>query len=266
MTLKSIRWKTTRAGLRKVVQRAAKHVLINHIFVDTKGHPYRWLNSEIEEFIISVEADVTLRRPQAGLDALPSFGNQLMVELAIYTISADRVLRGLGVPSDVSQQLVSDLGWDIYRRLLRLTSAPVRIVTRNPGRRIRWTIRMLLWFPFGAHGAPGYAVETRRDGDDILTHFTHCPPQTLARRLSEQESDPEILEVFRKSWCTFDWPGADLIADDGQRGHYRRTRTLSRGDSVCDMCWIGQTARQKLIGEPDWPSRGSKPHSVSQTN
>jgi len=243
-TLKSIRWKITRAGLRQVVKRAARRVLINHAVEDANGHSYRWLHSDIETFMASVEADVSALRPQATLDALPSFGTQLMVEFATYTISAGRVLKNLGVPAEVTRQLVSDLGWDIYRRLLGLTSAPVRMMTRDPGRRIRWTIRMLLWFPFGAHGAPGYAVETSRDGDDILTHFTHCPPQTLARRLSEQEGDPEILEVFRKSWCTYDWPGADLIADDGHRGHYRRTRTLSHGDSVCDMCWIARSAQQ----------------------
>ncbi|WP_243614772.1 L-2-amino-thiazoline-4-carboxylic acid hydrolase [Shimia aestuarii] len=108
---------------------------------------------------------------------------------------------------------------------------------------------MLLWFPFNAPGAPGYEVRATREGDDILTHFTHCPPQSFARRLSEEINDPKVLEVFRRSWCTYDWLGADLIAGDGCRGHYRRKQTLSHGDPVCDMCWAARVDQSAQPGE-----------------
>jgi hypothetical protein len=104
---------------------------------------------------------------------------------------------------------------------------------------------MLLRFPFSAPGAPGYAVESRIEGDNILTHFSHCPPQTCIRRLSEETDDPDALESFRQSWCLYDWPGADLIAADGQRGHYRRPHTLSHGDPVCDMCWAARASETR---------------------
>lgn len=236
----SLRWRMTRYGLRRVVRKEAKRILTSRTLADAKGRQFRWLDHEINRFIADVEADVESLRPEARLETLPSFGNRLMVELAIYTVAADRVLRRSSLPPELSAQIVSDLGWDIYRRLLRLSSAPVRLLTRDPGRRLRWTIGMLLWFPFNAPGAPGYAVASRRDGDDILTHFTHCPPQSFARHLAEQKDDPNVLETFRQSWCTYDWPGADLIAGDGHRGHYRRPQTLSHGDSVCDMCWAAR--------------------------
>jgi hypothetical protein len=195
-----------------------------------------------------LEGEAKALRPTAKLETLPSFGNRLMVELAIYTIACDRILRNQGIAPTSARQVVADLGWVVYRRMLALTSLPFRLVTRNPGRRLRWTIRLLLRFPFNASGVPGYAVDSRIESDDILTYFTHCPPQSFARRLSEQRGDPDALETFRTSWCLYDWAGADVIAADGRRGHYRRAHTLSHGDAVCDMCWVSQASSTTTQG------------------
>ncbi|KPN62855.1 hypothetical protein SAMN04488527_11276 [Aliiroseovarius crassostreae] len=238
-----LRWRIVSYRFRRVVVKAAKRVLVDRSLVDAEGRQIRWLEREIEKFIADMKADVDTLRPVAGLENLPSFGNQLMVEATIYTVSADRVLRKLGVEPNVAAQIVSDLGWGIYRRLLLPSTSVIGLITRDPGRRLRWTIRMLLWFPFNAPGAPGYEVRIIRQGDDILTRFTHCPPQSFARRLSEETNDPRVLEVFRRSWCTYDWPGADIIAGDGDRGHYTRPVTLSKGDPACDMCWRAKAFR-----------------------
>ena len=81
-----------------------------------------------------------------------------------------------------------------------------------------------------------------REGDQIHTHWTHCPPQAFVRELVQAVGDRGEVEAFRRSWCEYDWPGADLIAADGRSGHYERTHTLSEGDSVCDMCWRGRAS------------------------
>lgn len=39
-----------------------------------------------------------------------------------------------------------------------------------------------------------------------------------------KRGDADALESFRQSWCLCDWPGPDLIAGDGPRGHSRRPR------------------------------------------
>ena len=110
-------------------------------------------------------------------------------------------------------------------------------------RRIRPnTVNAPLRFPFIAPGVPGYAVDSKIEGEDIFTYFTHCPLQTFVRRLSEDMGDPDALEAFRASWCLYDWAGADVIAGDGRRGHYRREHTLSHGDPVCDMCWLSRAS------------------------
>ena len=243
--------------LRRSVSKTARRILINRTLTDVEGHQFRWLDTEIDHLISQVEADVAALRDMADLDGLSSFGNQVMVEMAIYTAAADRTLRNAGLDPELVTEVVADLGWDIYRRLLRANSAPVRWVTKDPGRRLRWTIRLLLRFPFSAPGAPGYEVTAAQEGDTYLTYFKHCPPQSFARRLSCESDDPRVLETFRRSWCTYDWPGADLIADDGTRGHYGRSQTLSHGDPVCDMCWAGRV--NKNGSEPRASSGQARP-------
>ena len=242
MTGTPIKWRLSRGFLRRVVSRAARRVLMDRALADIDGNRLRWLRPEIDRFLGTLEAEATALRPGAKLDALPSFGNRLMVELAVYTAACDRVLRRHGIAPASAREVVADLGWNVYRRMLATASLPVRLATRDPGRRLRWTIGMLLQFPFNAPGAPGYAVETRAEGEEFLTHFTHCPPQSYVRRLSEETGDSDALEAFRQSWCLYDWAGADIIAGDGERGHYRRRRTLSHGDSVCDMCWTARAS------------------------
>jgi hypothetical protein len=248
ITKTPIRWWLMRQIFRSAVSGAARRTLETRTLNGVGGQAVRWLRPEIKRFLEALEAEVEALRTDANLETLPTFGNRLMVELAIYTAAFDRALRDSGIAPTSARQAVADMGWDIYQRGLSLVSLPVRLVTRDPGRRLRWTIRILLRFPFNAPGAPGYAVNSWIDGDNILTYFTHCPPQSYVRRLGEKSGDPDVLETFRESWCLYDWPGADVIAGDGQRGYYRRSRTLSHGDSVCDMCWAAAASGEARHG------------------
>lgn len=208
-------------------------------------HPQeiRWLRSEINSFLSEVASEVARLRPLAQLGALPDFGSRLMVELAICTVAADRTLRG----SDLNHQSARRIG---RHRVVRLSQAACTFALAGAPRhtRPRKAIAVehpgLLIFPFRPVGLPGYAARVFRDGEDIHTHFTHCPPQSFARRIADETVDPEALAGFANSWCQYDWPGADLIAADGHRGHYVRRRTLSAGDAVCDMCWVAQARRE----------------------
>ncbi|MGJ5619085.1 hypothetical protein [Sulfitobacter sp. MF3-043] len=150
---------------------------------------------------------------------------------------------------------MTDIGWDRYCRMLGLASLLSRIVSLDPARRLRWSIRGLLIFPFGPVGAPGCETPVFRDGDDLHTHFTHCLSQTFARTIAARREDPELFEAFRQNWCRYHWPGADLIAADGMRGHYLRPHTLSAGDPVCDLGWNARGSEQMLQSNDTLQSR-----------
>jgi hypothetical protein len=227
--------------------RAARQVLLAREIDMADGTRQRWLAPDFRAFRAATKAVRHELPPMA--DPPKAFGNRLMVELADSTLAANVALREMGVAPPAARALVADIGWVVYARMLSLSSLPFRLTSRRPENRLKRTIGSLLLFPFTAPGAPGYAVDTRIEGDAILTHFTHCPPQTRVRQLTTVTGDAELLAAFRESWCRYDWPGADLIAGDGVRGHYRRRQTLSHGDPVCDMCWSG-----------------AAPHCVSRTD
>lgn len=239
-------WRAVRALIRHELALTCRRHLANRTLHLADGEKVRWLPEDIERFLATLDRMTDEMREIAGLQTLPDAGSRLMVELAIYTVAADAALRRHGVETGCAHAVVSDVGWDLYRRMLRLSSLPARLISRNPGRRLRWTIRSLLVFPFRPVGAPGYAARVFRDGDDLQTHFTHCPPQTFARAAAAHRAEPELLEAFCQSWCLYDWPGADLIAGDGKRGHYRRPQTLSAGDPVCEMCWKARSGEPTL--------------------
>ena len=239
-----IQWRLVRWILWRLICNAAEHILMDRSLRNKTGQEIRWLRSDINFFLSEVSTRAARLRPLAPLGALPDFGSRLMVELAIYTVAADRTLRDSDLDPQSARDALADIGWSVYRRLLALSSLPARLVTRDPGKRLRWSIRGLLIFPIRPEGAPGYAAKVFREGEDIHTHFTHCPPQSVARRIADETGDHDALTGFANSWCKYDWPGADLIAADGHRGHYIRRRTLSAGDSVCDMCWAARARRE----------------------
>jgi len=230
-------WAVIRWMILTTLRPSANRVLLTREISENGQALRRWLPADVDRFMSRVADVAHDLSPIANLDAMPKAGNRLMVEMAIFTSAAYRVMLDYGVSADSARALVADVGWDYYARLLRLTSLPFRLTSRDPGLRLRRTIRLLLRFPFSAPGAPGYAVDVSTKSPDILTHFTHCPPQTFVRTLMATKGDRGDLDAFHQSWCKYDWPGADLIADDGLRGHYSRRRTLSHGDPVCDMCW-----------------------------
>lgn len=173
-------------------------------------------------------------------DPATTLGQRILVRFTVLTTAVYRALLVLEVQRPDARAVMADATWKLYRLMVAMTSWPVRLTTRNPSKRLRRTVKILLWFPFKPTGAPGYAAKVWQDGDQFFTHFTHCPPQSFVRRLEEMQGDFGDLEAFRESWCRFDFPGADIIAGDGERGHHSRRRTLSDGDAVCDMCWKGQ--------------------------
>ncbi len=233
-------WRIIRSLMRWVLSRSARTILLSRGIGLLDGKTRRWFQKDVNDFLNTLDPEVQFQRSIADLDKLPNIGNRIMVEFAIYTAASYRVMLKLGISKASARQTISDIGWDVYASLLRLSSFPFRLVTRDPAKRLRWTIQSLLRFPFTAPGAPGYAVKHWSNDQNIYTHFTHCPPQSFVRKLVQETGDQGDLDAFYDSWCMYDWPGSDLIADDGQRGHYRRKQTLSRGDPVCDMCWAAQ--------------------------
>jgi hypothetical protein len=229
----------TYATLGRLIARSAQKTLLARELEFENGVFGRWLKPDIKRYQTRASRKVCeIRRTDTVRP--PAFGSRIMVEMTVRTIAAYRALLDAGVERNCARQLVADIVWDIFSKMLGLYSWPFRLTTRDPSKRISRTINALLWFPFQATGAPGYAVDHWDADGNTYTHFTHCPPHSFVRALIVSGGDEGDLDAFRESWCRYDWPGADILAGDGKRGHYERRQTLSRGGSVCDMCWRGR--------------------------
>lgn len=225
-----------------LLRRAARQILQGRLLDLNEPRKGRWLGNDVDDWLAAVWKRVDELLPHAGLDALPDLGNRHNVLLAVITTAAYQTMAERTGEQDYSAQLVADVGWKLYALGTKLASLPFRLTSRDPGKRMERTIKLLLIFPFSAPGRPGYEVKVWREGDELMTHWTWCPPQAYVRGLTERDGDRGELDAFYRSWCLYDWPGADLIAGDGEHGHYSRRLTMSRGDPVCDMCWKSKAA------------------------
>jgi hypothetical protein len=235
---------------RPLLRHAARQVLEGRLVEPDRPERGRWLRSDVEAYLEAVWKRTRELLPEAGLERLPALGNRHNVFLALVTTSAYQVMIERGVDARYAMTLVADVGWKVYAWMLRLAALPARLTSRDPQVRMERTLRALLRFPFTAPGRPGYEVRAWSEGDAFFTHWAHCPPQTFVRDLVARRGDRGELEAFARSWCLYDWAGADLLANDGEKGHYERPHTLSRGDDVCDMCWRGRRATARRASRP----------------
>ncbi|MDX1650145.1 MAG: hypothetical protein R3263_09855, partial [Myxococcota bacterium] len=224
------------AVYRPLFRRAARQVLEGRLLDPDRPREGRWLRADVDAWLDAVWERVPALLPEARLDELPTLGNRHNVLLAVMTTAAYQAMVARGVERAYAMELVGDVGWKIYAGMLGVASLPARLLHRDPAARMERTLRLLMRFPFSAPGRPGYEVEAWSEDDRFHTHWTHCPPQSFVRSVVERRGDGGELEAFRRSWCRYDWAGADLLAGDGRRGHYARPHTLSHGDPVCDMC------------------------------
>lgn len=241
-------WKMIYAPL---FRRAARQIIRGRHLNTQAPEEGRWLESDIKAFLSQTWARTDSLMPIAQLDELPDTGNRHNVFMAVATTAAYQVMLERGVPPEYAQTLVSDLGWKVYRWLLLAASIPIRLTTRDPVKRMKRSVRASMALFFSAPGPPGYEVTVWTQGTDTHTNWTHCPPLAFVRRVIETHGDRGELDAFYHSWCLYDWTGADMLAHDGQRGHYSRQHTMSRGDSVCDMCWHGcakESQEQPRVG------------------
>lgn len=224
------------------MRRAAREVLEGRLLDRERPIRGRWTRLEVDRYLRDLWERVEDLLPDAELERLPTVGNRHNVFLAVVTTAAYQVMLERGVERTYAMELVADVGWKVYAWMLRLAATPFRMTSRDSQVRMDRTLRALMRFPFSAPGRPGYEVEVHSGPHAFVTNWRHCPPQTFVRELVRRRGDRGELEAFANSWCLYDWPGADVLAGDGERGHYEREHTLSRGDAVCDMCWRGRPA------------------------
>lgn len=224
---------------RPLVRRAARQALQGRRVDTLRPEAGRFLRQDVTAFLDDVWRRVRSIVAEGDLITLPTIGNKNNVFLAAVTIAAYHALLDAGVEREYAMDLVADVGWKLYALMATAPLALARLVSKDPQHRVDLALQWLLRFPFSAPGRPGYEVQAWSDSGRFYTYWSFCAPLGFIRRYIQRHDDRGEIEAFYRSWCLYDWPLADILAGGkaGERNHYERTQTLSRGDAVCDMCF-----------------------------
>lgn len=224
---------------RPVVNRAARAVLQGRRFDLQRPEAGRFLRADVDRFVDDVWRRIDDLLREDDLHEIPTVGNRHNVFLGALTIAAYHSLLDLGIERRYAMELFADVGWKVYERMVKIARFLGTLRTRDPQLRMDVVLEGLIRFPFSAPGRPGYEVHAWSEALSFHTDWTYCAPLGFVKGYIERHGDQGELEAFYRSWCLYDWPAADILAGGkaGEHGHYKRPHTLSRGDSVCDMCW-----------------------------
>ncbi len=184
-----------------------------------------------------------------AFDKVPSLGNRHNIFLAAITVAAYRALKNSGLRKAYAIELMGDLGWQIYMSIVAVPKLISRILEPQPQKRIELVLRLLMKFPFSPTGRPCYEVEAWSDGEAMYTYWTWCPPYQFVKNYVREHGDDGELELFRRTWCEYDWALVYALVDGeyGKLGYYERPHTLSHGDELCDMCWSANAQHKSLL-------------------
>ncbi|QEE35308.1 hypothetical protein FTO60_06055 [Octadecabacter sp. SW4] len=133
-----------------------------------------------------------------------------------------------GVARDYAIELVGDAAWIIYRRVMVLPDALVRLTTRNPAKRLQRDTHLIMdLFPFGPKSYCKRWIDSDRGGVFLVTR---CPYQELHHKLLPPE---DARDFCQGTACNLDYPLAEMWG-----GHLERQHTLVGGGAYCDFRYV----------------------------
>lgn len=231
--------------VRQAARRAAYQTLEGRLIERDRPERGRLLRHDVDEILEHAGRKLDQLLLEANLERLPTRGNRHNTLLALFTIAAYHAVVERGIEATYAAELVSDVGWKLYARLVVVPKFIARILRRDPQKQIDLVLRMFMIYPFSSPGRPGYECRAWSEANRFCTFWTHCPPHQAVRDHVERHGDGGELEAFRRSWCSYDWALTYALLDGGfeRKGHYERPHTMSAGDDVCDMYWYARPPR-----------------------
>lgn len=225
--------------IRRSARRAAYQILEGRLIEQDRPERGRLLRHDVDQILDRARIELDRLTFEAKLERLPTRGSRHNTLLALFMLSAYHAVVERGIEPSYAAELVADVGWKFYERMVAVPRFIARCLYRDPQKQINFILRLFLIYPFSSAGKPGYELKAWSEADRYCTFWTHCPPLQAVRDYIEKHGDHGELEVFQRSWCTYDWALTYAMVSGGfqQKGYYERPHTMSKGDDVCDMCW-----------------------------
>ena len=168
------------------------------------------------------------------LPAEPTLGSRLNVMLACLTMAMLNALTAAGVERGYGIELVGDTCWKIYAQWGRLPRAIAVARTRDPAKRMRFSVDTFLRFPFNR---PGYRYEDVPEPAGRALNMVRCP---VADYLGIHGG----ADLTVGSWCNLDFQLAHMWG-----GSLERHGSIAGGAPLCDFRFRAGTLETAETGE-----------------
>lgn len=172
----------------------------------------------------------TIRVARQLREKLPkqkTFGGKQMVSGAAGGIAIYRALRNFGIEKEYAIELGGDIGYQFYKSQFDPFMRVARLFTRNPAKQMDLIQRLIIELVLQS---PDYEIVVCNPPSGLEYDILRCPMYDYVKTFGAEE-----MEYFQKNMCTFDWPIAEYCV---KGGCYKRTKTLSHGDNMCDQKWL----------------------------
>lgn len=156
-----------------------------------------------------------------------TFGGQQMVRGAVGGVAIYRALREFGIEKAYAIELGGDIGYQFYKLNIDPFKRVARLFARNPSKQMDLMQRLIIKIVLQS---PDYDIVIRNPPSGYEIDVLRCPMYEYFKKFG-----PEEIEFFQKTLCTFDWPVAEYCVKGGS---FKRTKTLSYGDEMCDQKWL----------------------------
>jgi hypothetical protein len=211
-------WPAFLALLRLWARWAGRAAIVGRNRSRTDPGAGRFTREDVDRLLEAAWANFDHHAPQ--LPDEPTLGSRQNVILACLTLSMLEALTADGVERQYAIELIGDICWKVYAQWGQIPRAVSRLLTRDPGKRMRMSVEMFLRYPFNR---PGYRYadvpEARGRGLDML----RCP-------VAEYLAAHQASDLTVATWCNLDFPLARMWG-----GELERHGTLAGGAGRCDF-------------------------------
>jgi hypothetical protein len=156
-----------------------------------------------------------------------TFGGKQMVRGAVGAVAIYRGLRDFGIEHAYAIELGGDIGYQFYKSNLDPFRRVARLFARNPAKQTDLMQRLIIKLVLKS---PDYDIVVCNPPSGLEYDILRCPMCDYVKTFGAEE-----MEFFQKNMCTYDWPIAEYCV---KGGYYKRTKTLSNGDEMCDQKWL----------------------------
>ncbi len=158
------------------------------------------------------------------IPAMPTLGGYVTVHLAAMSTAFYQELTARGQSEKAATQLFYEIAWKVYIKMGKLSWWLAGRGHRTVYSRLLKTTQLFRAFPFNS---PSYEWKDVKTASNIVGFdCLRCP-------VAEYFKSNGLSEFCTKTWCTLDYPLAELW-----HAKLERTGSIAGGADKCDFRWV----------------------------